>query len=152
MASDEFLSCHMAGGSLSGQADGEMGKGEVHWRRELAFAVTAILGERKLAFQFYLSGLESCYIVCPNCENCDEEIEFGYFDPDERIEKTEAPAEKWDGVRFEDRKLWLFNLFALLGAPEGIECLYYDFGTYTCPECGERIPVLAGMEGYFLES
>ena len=50
-------------------------------RRGFAFAVTAILGERRLAFLLAMSGLESCYIVCPDCENCDEEIEFGYFDP-----------------------------------------------------------------------
>lgn len=64
----------------------------VHWRREFAFAVTAILGEKELAFLFFMSGLESCYIACPNCENCDEEIEFGYCNPDERTRKAEVPA------------------------------------------------------------
>ena len=123
---------------------------DIHWRRELAFAVTAILGEKNLAYLFFLSGLGSCYIVCPGCENCDEEIEFGYFDPDERIEKAEVPVEKWDGESLADVKLWLFNLFALLDDTEGMECLCYYFGTYTCPECGDRIPVLRGMEEYFL--
>lgn len=36
------------------------------------------------------------YIVCPGCENCDEEIEFGYFDPSRRIEKADLPVKKWD--------------------------------------------------------
>lgn len=123
---------------------------DIHWKREFAFAVTAILGEKRLAFMFIMSELESCYIVCPGCENCDEELEFGYFDFSERIEKAEVPAGKWDGESLEDVKQWLFNLFALLDDTEGIERLCYYFGTYTCPECGEQTPVLTGMEGYFL--
>ena len=123
---------------------------DIHWRREFAFAVMAILGEKELAYMFFLSGLQNCYIVCPSCENCDEEIEFGYCNPDERIEKAEVPAEKWDGRSLEDVKSWLFNLFALLDDTEGIERLRYSFGSYICSECGERIPVLTGMRGYFL--
>lgn len=122
---------------------------EIHWRRAFAFAVTAILGEIKLAFILMMSELESCYIVCPGCENCDEELEFGYFDFSGRIGKAEVPAEKWDGESLADIKLWLFNLFELLGDTEGVERLCYYFGTYTCPECGERIPVFRGMEEYF---
>lgn len=119
-------------------------------RRGFAFAVTAILGEKKLAYLLTMSELESCYMVCPGCENCDEEVEFGYFDPSERIEKAEIPAKKWDGESLADTSLWMFNLFALLGDMEGIERLRYYFGTYTCPECGERTAVLTGMAGYFL--
>ena len=89
-------------------------------------------------------------LVCPACEYCDEEIEFGYFDPRERIELAEIPSEKWDGESLEDVKQWVFNLFALLGDGEGIERLRCYFGTYVCPECGNRTPVLKGMEGYFL--
>lgn len=117
---------------------------------ELAFAVTAILGEIRLAFLLTMSELESCYIVCPGCENCDEEIEFGYFDPSKRIEKVDVPAKQWDGVSMEDTSVWLFNLFALLSDTGGVERLRYYFGTYTCPECGQRIAVLTGMAGYFL--
>ncbi len=122
----------------------------ISWRRGFAFAVMAILGEKKLAFLFTMSELESCYMVCPGCENCDEEMEFGYFDFSGRIEKVDVPAEKWDGESLADIKAWLFNLFALLGDVEGIERLCYYFGTYTCPECGERTAVLTGMERYFL--
>ena len=122
----------------------------ISWRRGFAFAVTAILGEKTLAFMLTMSELESCYIVCPGCENCDEEIEFGYFDPSERIEKAEMPAEEWDGESLTDVKLWLFHLFGLLGDAEGMERLCYYFGNYTCPECGETTPVFEGMEGYFL--
>lgn len=50
----------------------------------------------------------------------------------------------------EDVKLWLFNLFELLGDREGLEYLCYYFGTYTCPECGRRMPVFTGMEEYYL--
>lgn len=49
-----------------------------------------------------------------------------------------------------DIRIWLFNLFALLDDTEGIERLRYYFGTYTCPECGERTDVFTGMAGYFL--
>ncbi len=119
------------------------------WRREFAIAVMAVLGEKKLAYMFYLSGMESCYIVCPACENCDEEIEFGYFEPSERIKVAKAPSEKWDGESLRDVKLWLFNLFDLLEDDEGKERLCYYFGTYECPECGEEVPVLKGMEEYF---
>ena len=136
----DFLAVHM---------DHVREKG-IHWRGEFAFAVTAILGEKELAFMFFMSGLESCYIVCPNCENCDEEIEFGYCDPDKRIEKAEVPVGKWDGRSLGDVKLWLFNLFALLDDAEGMERLRYNFGIYTCPECGEKMPVLTGMKEYFL--
>lgn len=123
---------------------------DISWRRGFAFAVTAILGEKRLAYMLIMSTLESCYIVCPGCENCDEEIEFGYFDPSQRIEKAEAPTEKWDGESLADAKLWLFNLFALLGDEEGMGRLCYYFGTYICPECGEKTSVFTGMEGYFL--
>ena len=118
--------------------------------REFATAVMAVLGERKLSYMLFLSYLESCYLVCPACEYCDEEIEFGYFDPRERIELAEIPSEKWDGESLKDVKQWVFNLFALLGDGEGIERLRCYFGTYVCPECGKRTPVLKGMEGYFL--
>ncbi|MCI8853152.1 MAG: hypothetical protein HFI32_06600 [Lachnospiraceae bacterium] len=134
---------------LAGHLDA-VRKKHISWRRGFAFSVMAILGEKKLAFLFAMSGLESCYIVCPGCENCDEEIEFGYFDPSRRIEKADVPAEKWDGESLGDIKIWLFNLFALLGDGEGMERLRYYFGTYTCPECGERTAVLTGMEEYFL--
>lgn len=122
----------------------------VHSKREFAAAVTAILGERKLAYILFLSYFESCYIVCPDCENCDEEIEFGYFKPSERIEETKMPSGKWDGESLEDVKLWLFNLFGLLGDKEGEERLRYYFGTYVCPECGKKVSVLTGMEEYYL--
>lgn len=119
-------------------------------RRGFAFAVTAILGERRLAFLLSMSELESCYIACPDCENCDEEMEFGYFDPSRRIEKTDVPVKKWDGESLADVSSWLFSLFALLGDTEGVERLRYYFGIYTCPECGKRTDVLTGMAGYFL--
>ena len=122
----------------------------IHWRRAFAYAVMAILGEKELSYLFFMSDLESCYIACPSCENCDEEIEFGYFDPLKRIEKTDVPVEQWDGESFEDVKVWLFNLFSLLNDKEGMEILCYYFGTYTCPECGEKMPVLTGMKEYFL--
>ena len=38
----------------------------------------------------------------------------------------------------------------LLEDEEGEELLSYYFGTYVCPECGEEMPVLAGMEEYYL--
>ncbi len=122
----------------------------ISWRRGFAFAVTAIMGERRLAFLLIISELESCYIFCPGCENCDEEIAFGYFDPSMRIEKADVPVKKWDGESQEDICSWLFNLFALLDDTEGLERLRYYFGTYTCPECGKRTDVLTGMTGYFL--
>lgn len=88
--------------------------------------------------------------VWESCENCDEEIEFGYFDPSKRIEKADVPVKKWDGESLADVNSWLFNLFVLLGDTEGVERLCYYFGTYTCPECGKRTNVLTGMIGYFL--
>lgn len=135
----DFLACHM---------EYVQGK-EVHWRQAFAVSVVAILGERKLAYLFALSDFNSCYMVCPDCEYCDEEIEFGYFDPSERIEAIKVPSVKWDGESLEDVKLWLFNLFALLRDKEGTEYLRYFFGTYVCPECGKRMDVLAGMEEYY---
>ena len=123
---------------------------EVQWRREFAIAVTAILGEQKLAYMLSLSGFNSYYVVCPECENCDEEMEVGYFELSERMKKAKAPSGKWDGRSLEDVKRWLPNLFRLLEDEEGDELLSYYFGTYVCPECGKKLPVLTGMEGYYL--
>lgn len=118
--------------------------------REFAAAVTAILGEKKLAYTLFLSQFDSCYIVCPECGNCDEEIEFGYFDPAERIEAADIPTEIWDEKNQGNAKLWLFHIFALSEDREGEEYLRYCFGTYICPECGRRVPVLSGMEAYYI--
>lgn len=134
---------------LAGHMDGVREK-HISLRRGFAFAVTAIMGERRLAFLLTMSELESCYVVCPGCENCDEEIEFGYFDPSRRIEKADVPVKKWDGESLADVSSWLFNLFVLLGDTEGVGRLCYYFGTYTCPECGKRTDVLTGMAGYYL--
>ena len=134
---------------LAGNLEDIRQKG-VQWRREFSIAVTAILGERKLAYMLYLSGFQSYYIVCPACENCDEEMEVGYFELSERMKKTSTPSDKWDGKSLEDVKLWLPNLLHLLEDEEGEELLSYYFGTYVCPECGEEMPVLAGMEEYYL--
>lgn len=134
---------------LAGHTD-DVREKHISLRREFAFAVTAIMGERRLAFLLIMSELESCYVVCPGCENCDEEIEFGYFDPSKRIEKADVPVKKWDGESLADVNSWLFNLFVLLGDTEGVERLCYYFGTYTCPECGKRTDVLTGMSEYFL--
>ncbi|WP_251208398.1 hypothetical protein [Acetatifactor aquisgranensis] len=122
---------------------------EVQWRREFAIAVAAILGEQKLAYMLSLSGFISYYIVCPECENCDEEIEVGYFELSERMKKAKAPSGKWDGRSLEDARLWLPNLLNLLEDEEGEELLADYFGTYVCPECGKKTPVLTGMEGYY---
>ncbi len=119
-------------------------------RREFAVAATAILGEKRLAFMLFLSGLQSCYAVCPACGNCDEEIEFGYFEPFRRIEAAQVPSEPWDGKQFDDVTLWLFNLFALVRDKEGMERLRYWFGTYTCPVCAKKTPLLSAMEAYYL--
>lgn len=134
---------------LAGHMD-DVREKHISLRRGFASSVTAVMGERKLAYLLALSELESCYIVCPGCENCDEEIEFGYFDPSRRIEKADIPVKKWDGESMTDIRFWLFNLFALLGDTEGVERLRYYFGTYTCPKCGKRTEVLKGMAGYFL--
>ena len=122
---------------------------EVQWRREFAIAVAAILGEQKLAYMLSLSGFISYYIVCPECENCDEEMEVGYFELSERMKKAKAPSGKWDGRSLDDVRLWLPNLLNLLEDGEGEELLSYYFGTYVCPECGKKAPVLTGMEGYY---
>lgn len=122
---------------------------DIGLRREFAVSVLAVLGEEKLAFMLFLSGFESCYIVCPSCENCDEEIEFGYCEPSEKIKMAKEPLKRWDGESLKDVKQWVFNLFDLIGDSEGKEKLCYYFGTYVCPECGEKVPVLKGMEEYY---
>lgn len=134
---------------LAGNIDDIRGK-DVQWRRAFAIAATAILGEGKLAYMLSLSGFISYYVVCSECENCDEEMEVGYFELSERMKKAKAPSGKWDGRSLEDVRLWLPNLFRLLEDEEGEELLSYYFGTYVCPECGEEMPVLAGMEEYYL--
>ena len=83
-----------------------------------------ILGEGKLAYMLSLSGFISYYVVCPECENCDEEMEVGYFELSERMKEAKAPSGKWDGRSLEDVKLWLPNLFRLLEDEEGEELLY----------------------------
>lgn len=120
------------------------------YRRELVSAVTAILGERKLAYILFISSWESCYLVCPKCEYCDEEIELRAGCSFDKIEKARVSSKKWDGKDLRDAKQWLFNLLRLLGDDEGEEHLCCYFGTYICPECGEKKLMLTGIENYYL--
>ena len=117
-------------------------------RSMLITAILAIFGEREIAFILTMSCWDSCYMLCDNCEYCEEELELS----DEEARKQIVPAESvignWDGSSYEDAWLWISNVLNQLGAQEELEILSYYYGTYTCPECGNKSKVFDLMKNY----
>lgn len=105
-----------------------------------------LLGDRRAAFALVMSYWETCYVQCGSCGYLDEDLVLS--DPEQR--KKLEPAKRrfwrrWDRKTCADTYLWYGSVLRLLGAREAEEKLAFYCGTYTCPSCGARGPVLEGL-------
>ncbi len=114
-------------------------------------ASLAILGDREIAYLLCMSLPDNCYVVCKNCEYCDEEMEEIMEEKPENITPAENVIGKWDGTSVVDTYIWFSNFVHILGDETETELLAYYFGTYTCPECGAKTPVIDLMKNYYFE-
>lgn len=114
----------------------------------LVTSILAIFGEREMAFILTMSCWDSCYMLCDNCEYCEEELELSDEEARKQIVPTESVIGKWDGSSYEDAWLWISNVLNQLGAQEELGILSYYYGTYTCPECGNKSKVFDLMKNY----
>ncbi|HIR57955.1 MAG TPA: hypothetical protein IAA54_09825 [Candidatus Gallacutalibacter pullicola] len=115
-------------------------------RGEFLTALMAILGDREAAFLLTLSAREGCPLLCGRCGfGC----ENGSLDnPEFRERITPAPEKPWDGKSFDDPLTWYSGVLHRVGADAEASRLAYYYGTFTCPECGEKKPVLDFMKAY----
>lgn len=131
--------------------------GEQYYKEQLLVSVLAILGQdTKLSFVLSMSYGQSFYMVCPVCEDCNEDIEFSDEDELEEVCADIVPAEpvigKWDGASLEDTYVWYSNLLVLAGADRYAELLSYYYGTYRCPECGKEGKVIDFVKNYYFDT
>ncbi len=61
------------------------------------------------------------------------------------IEPAESVIGKWDGKSYDNTYLWFSNLVHSLGVEDEWKISYY-YGTYTCPECGNKGPLNEWMK------
>lgn len=114
-------------------------------------AILAIFGDREEAFILTMACWDTFYMLCDQCEYCEEDLFFS----EEEAKKVIIPAEsvigKWDGSSYENTWLWLSTMLDQLGAEEELEILSYYYGTYTCPDCKNQKKVMDFMKGYYFE-
>lgn len=115
--------------------------------------VLAILGDREAAFALASSMWDTsdptAYMWCDECEDCNEDIEFSDSDECEEIIPAPSVLGKWDGKSLEDTYLWFSNLLAMAGADREVKLLSYYYGTYECPECGNKKQVMELVKNYY---
>ncbi len=114
-------------------------------------SVLAILGDREAAYVFNSTVLDECYIMCDECEYCDETIEpFSVKNPNS-IRPARSAIGRWDGKSLNDVYVWFSNLVDMLGDKQAVRALSYYYGIYTCPKCGAKGRVIDLMKKYFFE-
>ncbi|MCI8881633.1 MAG: hypothetical protein HFH43_01050 [Lachnospiraceae bacterium] len=119
----------------------------------------ALFGNAEDAFQMLVGSWEQAPVACLNCGYFDEEMEADGFyeemedggeEPEgsccgpvvkERVTPAASVLGQWDGEDFENTYLWFSNLAHELGM-EGAWKIPYYYGTYTCPECGSKGPLM----------
>ena len=119
-------------------------------RLYLATALLAIFGDPGAALQLVMGSWEQTPIICPECDYFDEDMEDGFYNETlikEKIVPAESVIGKWDEKSFEDTYLWFSNLLHKLELKEGWKLPYY-YGTYTCPECGNKSVLMDWMKNY----
>ena len=110
----------------------------------------AIMGESSFANILCMSCWEECYLLCPDCDFCDED--HAMTDSEMQRQITPASAPTWDGHSFDDPLCWLTGLLDKLDNQPAKELILYVYGTYTCPECGRQAPLLDFAKYYLLEA
>lgn len=109
-------------------------------KSEFCTSILAILGDKYFAYILILSAWDIFYILCDNCEYCDEELSFSFSNKQELSQITPATYQlnEWDNISFNDTFVWLSNVLSILGEEHLIKILSYYCGTYTCPRCGNQ--------------
>lgn len=114
-----------------------------------AISVMAILGDNKAALVLCMTDWDELdlYIKCNKCGYYDES---SYLDDDEHFlnDITPAPTAQWDGINYDDTYTWFSGFVCDLEIEEA-KYLPYLYGTYACPECGDRKAVIEFMKSYF---
>ena len=80
---------------------------------------------------------------------CQEETDI--YDEELEIEPLEIDYEQWNGKDFNNTAMWLGYIAEKI-YPELLESLPIYFGTYTCPECGNKGKVLDSMKNILHKS
>ncbi len=117
----------------------DLKKLEENKRSEFLIALMAILGDRQAAFLMSMNAWEYCPFLCDHCGYGFENGSVGGAQLLERI--SPAGEKQWDGKSFDDVHSWYGYILRSLGAQEEAKRLSYYYGTFTCPECGEKLPV-----------
>lgn len=113
----------------------------------LVCGLPAIMGEEDITFLLLIMACEQCCIMCESCEYVEE---TDIYDEELEIEPLEIDYEQWNGKDFNNTVMWLGYIAEKI-YPELLESLPIYFGTYTCPECGNKGKVLDLMKKYFTE-
>jgi len=120
-------------------------------KSEFCTSILAILGDKYFAYILILSAWDIFYILCDNCEYCDEELSFSFSNKQELSQITPATYQlnEWDNISFDDTFVWLSNVLSILGEEHLVKILSYYCGTYTCPRCGNQKKVIDFIKNYF---
>lgn len=118
---------------------------------EFCTSILAILGDRYIAYILTLSSWDTFYILCNNCEYCNEDLSYSFSNKTElkQITPAELKIEQWDKCSFDDTFLWLSYVLSILGDKKSVKILRYYYGTYTCPRCGKQKKVIDLIKNYY---
>jgi len=117
-------------------------------RNFLITGLIAVLGERVFAnvLTFSAWNEEECHLACPDCDFFDEESSL----TDDEIQSHISPAkiEPWDGKSFDNPPCWMYGVLDRLGAEREKQFVPWFYGTFTCPVCGRKAPLLDFAKAY----
>lgn len=108
-------------------------------RRWLLLGLYGLLGDRLEAYVMNLHGWESCCVQCGQCGWLDEDLVLS--EPKQR--RKIRPARLWQRKPASFRRFR--EILHQMGDWEGEELLAWYYGTYTCPKCGQKQPVMESL-------
>lgn len=111
----------------------------------------AVLDDREAAFVLTSLLYNEIYVVCGACGTWNEELPEISQGEIKEIEPAETVIGKWDGKSFENTYIWYSNFLHMLGDDHAANVLSYYYGTYTCPECGQKALVMDVAKKYIEE-
>lgn len=113
-----------------------------------ASCILAILDDGQAAKVLMNLLFEELYVICENCEECNEDIDSLLGEEPDCIEPAEDVTGQWDGNDLSDTYMWFANFLEILGNEGAKEALKYYYGTYTCLECGAKMLAMDGVKNY----
>lgn len=129
----------------------ELQKLEENEKSYFCMSLLAILGDREAAYVLTSVMFDECYVLCQNCEYCDEEMEPLSEGQPENIIPAQSVIGKWDGHSLNDTYVLFSHILDILCEKSAVQNLSYYYGTYTCPKCGSQGLVIDLMKNYFFE-